>query len=395
MSERYGADLHDQPSRCVVPRSPASWRDACQPSPGRAAGRSRGVARLVGDSRPMRELKGRIRRLAASPFPVVIHGESGTGKELIARAIHEEGPRGHAVFVPVNCAILGDELFESELFGHAKGAFTSASRDRKGLLELSSGGTVFLDEVTELSPGAQAKLLRVLQDGEVRRLGENRTQWLDLRVVAATNRPLDDEAAAGRFRRDLLYRLKVLELTAPPLRDRTPDIAQLAAHYWDNMSASAGSRASLARETVTALAAHPWPGNVRELQNVLANLTVTGPVDGAVGPDVLPAAIRREVPAERRPTLAQAREELERAMVKDALGRHSSISGAAGELGITRQGLSKLMVRLRVDRLDPSCDRRGSAALPAIPRGPSEPSRATRESPLATPSPDPGAGAVL
>ena len=395
MSERYGADLHDQPSRGVVPRSPASWRDACQPSPGRAAERSRGVARLVGDSRPMRELKARIRRLAASPFPVVIHGESGTGKELIARAIHEEGPRGHAVFVPVNCAILGDELFESELFGHAKGAFTSASRDRKGLLELSSGGTVFLDEVTELSPGAQAKLLRVLQDGEVRRLGENRTQWLDLRVVAATNRPLDDEAAAGRFRRDLLYRLKVLELTAPPLRDRTPDIAQLTAHYWDNMSASAGSRASLARETVTALAAHPWPGNVRELQNVLANLTVTGPVDGAVGPDVLPAAIRREVPAERRPTLAQAREELERAMVTDALGRHSSISGAAGELGITRQGLSKLMVRLRVDRLDPTCDRRGSAALPAIPRGPSEPSRSTRESPSATPSPDAGAGAVL
>ena len=197
MSERYGADLHDQPSRGVVPRSPASWRDACQPSSGRAAERSRGVARLVGDSRPMRDLKARIRRLAASPFPVVIHGESGTGKELIARAIHEEGPRGHAVFVPVNCAILGDELFESELFGHAKGAFTSASRDRKGLLELSSGGTVFLDEVTELSPGAQAKLLRVLQDGEVRRLGENRTQWLDLRVVAATNRPLDDEAAAG------------------------------------------------------------------------------------------------------------------------------------------------------------------------------------------------------
>ena len=128
---------------------------------------------------------------------------------------------------------------------------------------------------------------------------------------------------------------------------------------------------------------------------MLANLTVTGPVDGAVGPDVLPAAIRREVAAEHRPTLAQAREELERAMVTDALGRHSSISGAASELGVTRQGLSKLMVRLRVDRLDPTCDRRGSAALPAIPRGPSEPSRSTRESPSATPSPDAGAGAVL
>ena len=367
MSERYGANLHDQPPRGVLPRTPVSWRDACQPLPGRAADQSRGVARLVGDSRPMRELKTRIRRLAASPFPVVIHGESGTGKELIARAIHEEGPRGHAVFVPVNCAVLGDELFESELFGHAKGAFTSASRDRKGLLELSSGGTVFLDEVTELSPAAQAKLLRVLQDGEVRRLGENRTQRLDLRVVAATNRPLDDEAAAGRFRRDLLYRLKVLELTAPPLRDRTPDIAQLTAHYWDNLSASAGSRASLARETVTALAAHPWPGNVRELQNVLANLTVAGPLDGAVGPEVLPTAIRQEVPAERRPTLAQAREELERAMVTDVLGRHASIASAARELGITRQGLSKLMVRLRVEPLDPSRQRPDSAARPVSP----------------------------
>ena len=392
MSERYGADLHDQPTRGVPPRNPVNWRAACQPSPGRAADRSRGVARLVGDSRPMRELKARIRRLAASPFPVVIHGESGTGKELIARAIHEEGPRGHAVFVPVNCAVLGDELFESELFGHAKGAFTSASRDRKGLLELSSGGTVFLDEVAELSPGAQAKLLRVLQDGEVRRLGENRTQWLDLRVVAATNRTLDAEAAAGRFRRDLLYRLKVLELTAPPLRDRTPDIPQLTAHYWDNMSAAAGSRASLARETVTALAAHPWPGNVRELQNVLANLTIAGPLDGPVGPDVLPAAIQREVAAQRRPTLAQAREELERAMVRDALGRHANISGAAGELGITRQGLSKLMARLRVDRLDPSRQRPESAARPAIPHGPSEPSP-PRKSPVATPSPEAGAGA--
>ena len=155
---------------------------------------------------------------------------------------------------------------------------------RKGLLELSSGGTVFLDEVAELTPRAQAKLLRVLQDGEIRRLGEIRTQRLDLRVVAATNRPLDDEAAAGRFRKDLLYRLGVVGLTAPPLRGRGPDVARLTDHYRKDIAAAACSRATLARETVTALAAHSWPGNVRELQNVLANLTVSGPRYGRVGP---------------------------------------------------------------------------------------------------------------
>ena len=333
------------------------WRDAYQPPSARTAAGPRGVARLVGESEPMCDLKAKIPRVAASPFPVVIDGESGTGKELIARAIHEEGPRGRAVFVPVNCAVLGDELFESELFGHARGAFTGASQDRKGLLELSSGGTVFLDEVAELTPRAQAKLLRVLQGGEIRRLGENRTQRLDLRVVAATNRPLAAEAASGRFRKDLLYRLNVIGLTAPPLRERGPDIARLTVHCWKDIAAAAGSRASLAPETVAALGALPWPGNVRELQNVLANLSVTGPRYGALGPDALPVAFRRPVAAERRPTLAAARERLERTMVRDALGRHESVARAAGELGITRQGLSKLMARLQVDRVDPSRDR--------------------------------------
>ena len=333
------------------------WRDPFQASSGPGAGGPRGVERLVGESEPMRDLKARIPRIAGAPFPLVIEGESGTGKELVARAIHEEGPRGRAVFVPVNCAVLGDELCESELFGHARGAFTGASQDRKGLLELSSGGTVFLDEVAELTPRAQARLLRVLQDGEIRRLGENRTQRLDLRVVAATNRPLDAEAAAGRFRSDLLYRLKVLRVTAPPLRDHGPDVARLTEHYWKDIAAAAGSRATLARETVAALAAHPWPGNVRELQNVLAKLTVTGPRYGPVGPDALPSAFRKTVAAERRPTLAEARESLERTIVRDALVRHHSVARAAGELGVTRQGLSKLMARLQVDRFNPGRDR--------------------------------------
>ena len=206
----------------------------------------------------------------------------------------------------------------------------------KGLLEPSFGGTVLLDEVAELTPRAQAKLLRVLQDGEIRRLGENRTQRLDLRVVAATNRPLDAEAAEGRFCKDLLYRLNVVALTAPPLRERGPDVGRLAEHCWKGVAEAAGSRATLARETVAALASHSWPGNVRELQNVLANLTVTGPRYGRIGSDALPSALGRTVAADRRPTLAEAREDLERAMVRDALGRQRSVARAAGELGVTR-----------------------------------------------------------
>ena len=229
------------------------WRDASHQSSGRAGRGPLGVARLVGESEPMRALKERIPRVAASPFPVVIEGESGTGKELIARAIHEESPRNRAAFVPVNCAVLGDDLFESELFGHAKGAFTGAAQERSGLLALSSRGTVFLDEVAELTPRAQAKLLRVLQDGGIRRLGENHTQQLDLRIVAATNRPLEAEADAGRFRKDLLYRLNVVPVAAPPLRDRGPHIGRLADHCWREFAAAAGSRATLAPATLAAL----------------------------------------------------------------------------------------------------------------------------------------------
>ena len=194
--------------------------------------------------------------------------------------------------------------------------------------------------MAELTPRAQAKPLRVLQDGEIHRLGENRTQRLDLRVVAATNWPL---AEAGHFREDLLYRLDVVGMTASPLHERGPDVARLTDHYWKDIAAAVGSPRALARETAAALCGAPWPGNVRELQNVLANLTVTGPRYGLVGPDALPSAFRKAVAAERRPALGEAREDPERAMVRDALGRHGSEARAAGELSVARQGLSKLM----------------------------------------------------
>ena len=308
-----------------------------------------GLARLMGKSPAMVALRKAVARAASAPFPVLIEGESGTGKELVARALHEEGPRRHERFSAVNCATFSDELIDAELFGHAKGAFTGAGQARRGLLEETSGGTMFLDEVGELSPRGQAKLLRTLQEGEIRKLGENRTRNLDLRVVAATNRGLTKEADRGCFRRDLLYRLDVVHLDVPPLRDRPDDIEALAEHYWGRTLAQTQGHARLSRDTLAVLASHEWPGNVRELQNVLAALAVQAPPEGEVGPHLLPAALRRTV-EERRPTLAEARRAFERAFVRAALIRaNGQRRRAARELGMSRQGLSKLIDRLGID----------------------------------------------
>ncbi len=308
-----------------------------------------GLARLMGDSPAMIALREAVARAASAPFPVLIEGESGTGKELVARALHEEGPRRHERFSAVNCATFSDELIDAELFGHTKGAFTGAGQARRGLLEETSGGTVFLDEVGELSPRAQAKLLRTLQEGEIRKLGENRIRSLDLRVVAATNRGLAQEADRGSFRRDLLYRLDVVHLEVPPLRDRPDDIETLAEHYWGRTLAQTRGHARLSRGTLAVLIAHEWPGNVRELQNVLAALAVRAPQEGDVGPELLPAGLRRSA-EERRPTLAEARRTFERAFVRAALIRaNGQRRRAANELGISRQGLSKLIDRLGID----------------------------------------------
>ena len=304
--------------------------------------------RLLGTSGPMEALRRVVGRAAAAPFPVLIEGESGTGKELVARALHDGGSRRARAFSAVNCAAFTDELLETELFGHARGAFTGAVAARAGVLEASSGGTVFLDEVAELSPRAQAKLLRALQEGEIRKVGESRARRVDVRIVAATNRSLAADAADGRFRRDLLYRLDVVHVAVPPLRDRGSDVALLAAHYWTRTTHQIGSRARLGRETVAALVAYDWPGNVRELQNVLAALAVNAPPGGEVGAAALPAAIR-EVAAAPRPTLDEARRAFDRAFVCAALRRAAGRrSRAARELGLTRQGLAKLMTRLNL-----------------------------------------------
>jgi DNA-binding NtrC family response regulator len=303
------------------------------------------VPEIAGPSAALDDLRRSIERAAAAPFAVLIEGESGVGKELVARALHRLSPRGARRFCDLNCAALPDDLVEAELFGHARGAFTGAPGDRAGLFEEASGGTLFLDEVSELSARAQAKLLRVLQQQEVRRLGEAQTRPVDVRVVAAANRSMADEVSAGRFRADLLYRLDVVRLRVPPLRERPEDVPVLAGLFWQSSAARVGSAAVLGDTLLRALAGYLWPGNVRELQNVMAALAVAAPARGRVSPSLLPPRIREaHVP---RPTLADVRTACERDTVRAALGRAGGCRArAARELGLTRQGLLKTIRRL-------------------------------------------------
>ena len=295
----------------------------------------------------MDELRSAVRRVAESPYPVLVTGESGSGKELVARAIHRLSRRTDRCFGAVNCAALTDELVEAELFGCARGAFTGAVTERAGLFEAAERGPLFLDEVGELSARAQAKL-RVLEDGEIRRLGENLPRRVDVRVVSATNRPLEADVSTGRFREDLLYRVDVLRIALPPLRDRDDDVLLLAEHFWRQAQSVTGSRAAPARATLAALVRYHWPGNVRQLENVIASLVVRGPRRGVVGPSTLPACIAGETGEVK--TLQQARVLFERRYVGGALARAGGRRGkAALALGVTRQGLAKLLKRLDLD----------------------------------------------
>jgi two-component system, NtrC family, response regulator HydG len=297
----------------------------------------------------MSALRETIVRAAATPFPVLIEGESGTGKELVARAIHRLSPRRDRRFSAVNAAALTDELVEAELFGHSRGAFTGAVAPRAGLFEDAHGGSLFLDEVSELSARAQAKLLRVLQEREIRRVGENTARPVNVRIIAATNRSLSEAARGGTFRDDLLFRLAVITLRLPPLRERAEDVPILAHAIWRTLTVEAGKRAVLGPDAIARLCRHQWAGNVRELQNAMAALVVSAPDRGRVSARHVNGVLAVADGCAFQPPLSldQTRANCERRAVLGALMRNGGRRTlAARELGLSRQGLTKAIKRL-------------------------------------------------
>ena len=234
-----------------------------------------GFDNIVAKSKGMVEVLDLVRRVAPSDATILIEGETGTGKELIARAVHQHSPRHNAPFLPINCGALPETILESELFGHVKGAFTDAKTNKKGLFEEADTGTIFLDEISETAPSTQVKLLRVLQDGEVRRVGSNTPVTVDVRVIAATNRLIKQYIADGKFREDLYYRLQVIPLRIPPLRERKEDILPLAEHFLRMYNAKNNRDVKgISREAQKMLLAHDWPGNVRELENAMERAVI-------------------------------------------------------------------------------------------------------------------------
>jgi transcriptional regulator with PAS, ATPase and Fis domain len=286
----------------------------------------------VGTSPAWREVITRATQVAATEATTCLQGESGTGKEVVARFIHQRSPRSRGPFTAINCAALPEQLLESELFGFERGAFTGAQQSKPGQIELAAGGVLFLDEVTEMAPAAQAKFLRVLQEREFLRLGGTRPVRVNVRVIAATNRHLDDAVADGAFREDLYYRLNVFDIRLPPLRERRDDILLLAAGFLGELG---GDRTELTPQAMDALCRHDWPGNVRELRNVLerALIICDGP---AIDAEHLCLRARKDVPLSSITDLgALEKKAIERAM-RDADGNKVK---AAKKLGISRMQL--------------------------------------------------------
>jgi len=255
-----------------------------------------GLPLVLGQSPPMRAVLRTVERIAASGANILIEGESGTGKGLVAQTIHQQSPRAEGPFLAINCSGFQDQLLESELFGHEKGAFTGAATLKQGLFEVADRGTLFLDEVAEMSPAMQAKLLQVLDSREFRRVGGTRLHRADVRIVAATNKPMLKEVEAGRFREDLYYRLNVVDLAIPPLRERRDDIPLLVEHFLARFQASHGARKAISPEALQALMEYVWPGNVRELANIVERMVILTPGE-VIGIEQLPLTIRAPHPA--------------------------------------------------------------------------------------------------
>jgi DNA-binding NtrC family response regulator len=313
--------------------------------------RDLGFENLIGSGAAMRRVFATIQKVAETDLTVLIRGESGTGKELVAQALHEHSARKQGPFVAVNCAAISRELVESELFGHEKGAFTGAEARRVGRFEAAEGGTIFLDEIGDMAPETQAKVLRVLQERSFERVGGSKPLAVDVRVVAATHRDLEREVAEGRFREDLYYRLKVVEIEMPPLRERSEDLAALASRFLDQLAERHGrERRRLSAGALAALSRHAWPGNVRELRNVVERAAVLASGEEIEALDLaLPAA--READAGTPESLAglpfgeakrSAAAQFERAFLLRALRENGgNISRTAEAVGMVRQSLQQ------------------------------------------------------
>src|SRR5437868_5864076 len=321
----------------------------------RASSARRGFGRVIGSAPALERVLKQARAVAETSATVLIMGENGTGKEVVARAIHEESVRGEQPFVAVSCAALPEALIESELFGHERGAFTNATQAKKGRFELADGGTLFLDEIGELSATVQIKLLRVLQERAFERLGSTKTINVDIRLIAASNRDLESDIAAGRFRSDLFFRLNVVPLVLPPLRERREDIPLLAAHF----AAKAADKHARQLPELTpalykALQEYDWPGNVRELENVIERLVVLTP-GPRLGTEHLPEKMQRAVLPEAETastgdtTLEGAIISLRQRMIQSALQQEGGNKAAAAKrLGISRSYLHRLLSELNI-----------------------------------------------
>ena len=308
----------------------------------------KGQQEIIGHSAAMRALLDQLAKVVDTRVSVLIEGETGVGKELIAAAVHYRSRRRTQLFVTQNCAAMPDNLLESELFGHRKGSFTGAHEDKKGLFEIADGGTLFLDEATEMPLSLQSKLLRALQEGEIRPIGASHEKKVDVRIVAATNRNLEKEVAEGRFREDLYYRLNVFPIRVPPLRERREDIPLLAEHFLKRYGAEVGKPAAgFSQQAMELLQAYDFPGNVRELQNEVQRLVIQLEDDGFVTPELLSQRIRQiEGLVERikptKGTLKETMDQVERWLLVEALREHDNNKTATAKtLGITREGLHK------------------------------------------------------
>jgi DNA-binding NtrC family response regulator len=336
-------------------------REQLTSRPQRLSTRRRGAAHdsdidLVGRSRAFIEVMKQVGRVASTNLPVLLTGESGTGKELVASALHQRSGRADKAFVAVNCGAIPAELIESELFGHVKGSFTGADRDRRGLWEEADGGTVFLDEITETSLLFQVKLLRVLQEGEIRRVGSNQTQRVNVRVVAASNLDVELEVKAGRFRNDLYYRLNAVSIVLPPLRERSEDIPPLAQSFAERVySLNPAVRFSL--EALALLQRYPWPGNIRELENAVVRAVAM--CDGIIRVKDLPERIRdyreeNETDGLRQTSSAEIKQPEEWFPLSEVEGQHvarvlahtgGNKQAAARVLGVDRKTLDRMIKR--------------------------------------------------